>query len=124
MEAVREFPDFNQTLKTKAGEATLQKVDIFRKILWYAYAHNTSNWYGISLENALKTIENNKNNSMPDSLEELTGAARDTKEEAIGFSTPNDLSFSNQQTPTKSQQKNKPKQRRNKQKAPNKRNKQ
>jgi hypothetical protein len=61
---------------------------------------------------------------MPDSLEELTGAARDTKEEAIGFSTPNDLSFSNQQTPTKSQQKNKPKQRRNKQKAPNKRNKQ
>lgn len=71
MEAIKEFPNFNQTLKTKAGEGVLQKVDVFRKIVWYAYAHNLSNWHGIPLDAVKKTIEDNNRNQMPDSLEAL-----------------------------------------------------
>ncbi|GCD78023.1 hypothetical protein JCM31826_15050 [Thermaurantimonas aggregans] len=71
MEAIKEFPDFNQVLKTKAGEGVLQKVDIFRRILWYAYADNTTNWHGIPLNNVLKTLEDNKKNILPESLESL-----------------------------------------------------
>ena len=71
MEAIREFPDFNQVLKTRAGEGILLKVDIFRRILWYAYAQNTAQWHGISLQNVLKALDDNKRNIMPESLESL-----------------------------------------------------
>lgn len=71
LEAIKEFPDFNQVLKTKAGDGILQKVDIFRRRLWYAYTHNLSHWHGISLDTVRKTLDDNKRNIMPESLEIL-----------------------------------------------------
>lgn len=89
MEAIKEFPDFNQVLKTKAGEAVLLKVDIFRRILWYAYSQNTAHWHGIPLEKVLKTLEDNKRNQMPESLESLT--ENQLSQTLPGLSKPDEL---------------------------------
>ena len=37
VDAVKDFPDSDKVLKTKAGDAVHQKTDIFRGIMWYSY---------------------------------------------------------------------------------------
>jgi cell fate regulator YaaT (PSP1 superfamily) len=36
MDALKEFPDLELVLKTQKGEAICQKIDVFKKLMWYA----------------------------------------------------------------------------------------
>lgn len=67
MEALEHIPDTNR-LKTKIGVAKLQKTDIFRQKMWFAYdGENT--WYPLSTDRVKEVLELNKNGEAPETLE-------------------------------------------------------
>ena len=44
MEALKDIPEVEGSIKTNRGEARLQKTDIFRKLMWFAYKDDETNW--------------------------------------------------------------------------------
>jgi cell fate regulator YaaT (PSP1 superfamily) len=71
IDALRDIPNVDVPLKTKKGTATLQKTDIFKKIMWFGFEKDT-NWYPVAIDKVLEIMELNKNNVIPESLEILT----------------------------------------------------
>lgn len=69
VEAIRDFPKANVRLKTKKGEAFMQKMDIFRRKMWYSYSSDPSNFIELSLEKVQEIISQNLNGKNPESLE-------------------------------------------------------
>ncbi len=69
-EALKEFPASKISLKAKNGRATQQKIDVFKRTIWYLYTLNdkTSSLIAISLDDAWKIIEMNKKKKYPDDL--------------------------------------------------------
>ena len=51
--------------------AVLQKLDIFKEQLWYAYKGEWMNWHMLSLESVHEIISKNKNNEKVPALEEF-----------------------------------------------------
>lgn len=71
IDALRDIPTVEAPLKTKKGVATLQKTDIFKKIMWFGFEKDT-NWYPVAIDKVLEIVELNKNNVIPESLDVLT----------------------------------------------------
>lgn len=46
IDAIKDIPNVDRPLQTEKGDATLQKTDIFRRIMWFSYPNET-NWYPI-----------------------------------------------------------------------------
>jgi cell fate regulator YaaT (PSP1 superfamily) len=66
MDALEDIPDVTK-LKTKVGEARLQKTDIFRKIMWFGYdSENT--WHPIEASRAAEIQVMNERGLVPDTL--------------------------------------------------------
>lgn len=75
MEALRDFPDTDKSIKTKKGEAVFQKMDIFKRKLWYSYREPGMEWVPLSVEKANQLIAQNSRGDMPQALEEFAEAA-------------------------------------------------
>ncbi|MBF24970.1 MAG: hypothetical protein CMP49_00405 [Flavobacteriales bacterium] len=60
MEALKEFPNTKILIETKKGKASVQKIDIFKKKIWYSYIENSHDWFQLSLKNVNKMITLNK----------------------------------------------------------------
>lgn len=71
LEALKDFPDTGINLQTKKGEASFQKMDIFKRKLWYAYIENGMDWVALDLDKVREIIQKNKQGQKPDSLEEM-----------------------------------------------------
>jgi cell fate regulator YaaT (PSP1 superfamily) len=71
IDALRDIPTVDAPLRTKKGVATLQKTDIFKKIMWFGFDKDT-NWYPVAIGKVLEIIELNKKDIIPESLEILT----------------------------------------------------
>jgi len=69
--ALKTFPKPEVKLKTEKGVAVLQKLDIFKEQLWYAYKGEWMNWHMLSLESVHEIISKNKNNEKVPALEEF-----------------------------------------------------
>ena len=69
VEATKGFPDSNLKLKTKKGDAFMQKMDIFRRKLWYSYIKDPSKFIELSLDKVQEILAENKNGKLPESLE-------------------------------------------------------
>ncbi len=67
VEALENIPKIEKSLLTKVGEATLQKTDIFRKIMWFCY-EGESSWQPIKTLRVLEILELNKKGIRPDTL--------------------------------------------------------
>ena len=70
LDAVKQFPKFEDKIETQKGFAVCQKVDIFQKKLWYAYEKEASSWHELDLESVLEIIEQQKAGKPVASLEE------------------------------------------------------
>ena len=66
MEALEDIPEVSR-LKTKKGEARLQKTDIFRKLMWFSY-DDENTWHPIPIARVKEVIELNKSGDIPESL--------------------------------------------------------
>ena len=69
VEAIKDFPKPNVKLKTKKGNAFMQKMDIFRRKLWYSYTSEPTNFIELPLDKVQEIIFVNKKGNHPESLE-------------------------------------------------------
>jgi len=68
IEALKFIPDIETPLLTEKGEAKLQKTDIFRKIMWFAYKEE-NNWYALNVDRVNEILELNRQGKKPANLE-------------------------------------------------------
>ena len=66
-----DFPSSSIQLKTKKGKGIYNKIDIFKKIVWYSYANESSNIFAIPLAKVKEIIAMNEKGTMPEKLEDF-----------------------------------------------------
>jgi len=84
-EALDDFPSYNLLLKTKKGSAKLQKIDVFKKMLWYSYTNEASSMMALSLDEVHKIISMNKIGKKVDELEKFAKAKEQANIEKDDF---------------------------------------
>jgi cell fate regulator YaaT (PSP1 superfamily) len=67
---LKDIPKVEKDLQTLKGNARLQKTDIFRKVMWFAYGGDESNWHKIDIERVNHILEQNKKGQKPPALTE------------------------------------------------------
>jgi cell fate regulator YaaT (PSP1 superfamily) len=68
MDALQDIPKVEAPLLTEKGEATLQKTDIFRKIMWFGFKDD-SNWYPLNVQRVNEILALNREGKKPASLD-------------------------------------------------------
>lgn len=71
VDAMKEFPNDNVVIKTKKGDATVQKIDVFARIIWFAYKNEESDFYAIPLDQVKTLIAMNKSGKFPEKLDDF-----------------------------------------------------
>lgn len=75
MDALQDIPKIETPLLTEAGEAKLQKTDIFRKIMWFGFNEDNT-WYPLNVERVNQIIELNRAGKKPANLQDDVLAAK------------------------------------------------
>ena len=68
MEALEDIPKIEGSLLTDKGEATLQKTDIFRKIMWFGF-NEENTWYPLNIQRMNQILRMNREGKKPATLE-------------------------------------------------------
>jgi cell fate regulator YaaT (PSP1 superfamily) len=72
MDALKGIPTLEGRLKTKKGDAILQKTDIFKRMMWFGIVGEESIWIPVSCDRVKEIIELNKKGIIPESFENLS----------------------------------------------------
>lgn len=86
MEALQVFPENAEKLKTKEGDAYLQKTDIFKQLMFYTYPQKMK-YYKLSVERVKEVLEMNKKGVFPEELsieEEVVVEKKEVYEDLVG----------------------------------------
>jgi cell fate regulator YaaT (PSP1 superfamily) len=103
MEALEDIPKIEGPLLTEKGEATLQKTDIFRKIMWFGF-NEENTWYPLNIQRVNQILRMNQEGKKPATLE------KDVEEVKVPVETLNsDLARMDQKFKGKSKKKKKKK---------------
>jgi cell fate regulator YaaT (PSP1 superfamily) len=78
LDALNDIPDVKE-LKTELGTAILQKVDIFKKIMWFGYPNDDS-WVGLPVEKVHEIIQLNQQGIFPPTLSLLDEIKSETSQ--------------------------------------------
>jgi len=68
IDALKDIPSVNAPLKTKKGNAFLQKTDIFKRIMYFGFEKD-NNWYPVAVDKVQEILDMNKKGIIPESLE-------------------------------------------------------
>lgn len=71
VDAHKEFPSERTVLKTKKGEARVHKIDVFKKLMWYAYTDDHNNLMGIPVDKVKEIMAQNEKKQYPEKLEDF-----------------------------------------------------
>ncbi len=71
LDALKDFPSADVALKLKRGTAHCQKTDIFKKIMWYTYSDDPSNFMAIPIEAVIDIQQKNTKGVFPEKLEDF-----------------------------------------------------
>jgi len=71
MDALKGIPTIEGRLKTKKGDAILQKTDIFKRMMWFGIVGEESIWIPVSCDRVAEIIELNKQGIIPESFSDL-----------------------------------------------------
>jgi len=71
MDALKGIPTIEGRLKTKKGDAVLQKTDIFKRMMWFGIVGEESVWIPVSCDRVQEIIDLNKKGIIPESFEDL-----------------------------------------------------
>jgi cell fate regulator YaaT (PSP1 superfamily) len=85
LDVLKDFPDTGIALLTEKGKAVFQKMDIFQRLLWYAYLDNPIQWYKLTVDQANAIIEQNKKKEQPANLEDFSSELDLDTTERISF---------------------------------------
>ncbi len=72
LDALSDFPRTDVKLHTKKGKAICQKIDIFKKLMWFTYEGEWMNWHKIGIEEVKEILDRNRQKQPVASLEEFT----------------------------------------------------
>lgn len=70
LDALKDFPDMDTKLYTEKGDAYCQKVDIFKEIMWFAYANAPAQWLVLPVEKVNEIVAINKKKERVAALED------------------------------------------------------
>jgi hypothetical protein len=70
MDALKDIPTINERITTSRGQATLQKTDIFRKLMWFSFEKD-DNWYPVPVARVVEIIDLNKQGIVPATFDEM-----------------------------------------------------
>lgn len=76
LQSLKDIPEINKPLLTEKGEASLQKTDIFRKIMWFGYKDESA-WYPLPVERVNEILRWNEEGRKPATLESNEVAERE-----------------------------------------------
>jgi cell fate regulator YaaT (PSP1 superfamily) len=79
MEALEDIPKIEGPLLTEKGEATLQKTDIFRKLMWFGFSEENT-WYPLDVSRVNEILRLNRDGKKPATLEKDQEEAKITVE--------------------------------------------
>ncbi len=71
MDALKSIPTIEGRIKTKKGDAVLQKTDIFKRMMWFGIVGEESIWIPVSCDRVKEIIDLNKQGIIPESFEDL-----------------------------------------------------
>ncbi len=71
MDALKGIPTIEGRLKTKKGDAILQKTDIFKRMMWFGIVGEEAIWIPVSCDRVAEIIELNKKGIIPESFSDL-----------------------------------------------------
>lgn len=71
LDALKDFPDTNRMLKTEKGEAFFQKMDIFKRLMWYSYRERPDRFIELPVDEVNTIIRENEKGKLPDCLEDF-----------------------------------------------------
>jgi cell fate regulator YaaT (PSP1 superfamily) len=71
MDALKGIPTIEGRLKTKKGDAILQKTDIFKRMMWFGIVGEEAIWIPVSCDRVAEIIELNKQGIIPESFSDL-----------------------------------------------------
>jgi cell fate regulator YaaT (PSP1 superfamily) len=80
VDALEDFPDKADRMKTKAGLAVLMKTDVFKRLMFYAYADNKIKFYPLHVDQVWDALDMIKNGEIPASLDDILAMAPPSEE--------------------------------------------
>ncbi|OMP78506.1 regulatory iron-sulfur-containing complex subunit RicT [[Flexibacter] sp. ATCC 35208] len=84
LDALKDFPEDADSIETINGVATLQKRDIFKNLMWYAYG-DSNKQYPLTISRVKEIRQLNKQNIRPEDLKPVEVVAGKPKETDLGF---------------------------------------
>ena len=75
IDALEDFPDRAERLKTAAGTAILVKTDVFKRLMFYTYVENRGKFYPIHVDQIWEALDMIKQGQLPGSLEDILAMA-------------------------------------------------
>ncbi|MFJ1426637.1 stage 0 sporulation family protein [Capnocytophaga canimorsus] len=78
LDALRDFPKMETKLFTEKGRATCQKIDIFKRFMWFTYDDESINWHKLTVDQVNEIITQNKKGVKIAALEDFALAAEET----------------------------------------------
>lgn len=68
MHALKDIPEVTRPLQTEKGDASLQKTDIFRKIMWFGFKEESA-WYPLKVDRVNEILRMNQEGKKPATLD-------------------------------------------------------
>jgi hypothetical protein len=75
LDALSDIPTVEKALQTEKGNASLQKTDIFRRIMWFSY-NNDSNWHSLPMSQVVEIMKMNEKGLKPNALNDMLQASQ------------------------------------------------
>ncbi|MDO4880584.1 MAG: regulatory iron-sulfur-containing complex subunit RicT [Capnocytophaga sp.] len=72
LDALQDFPRTDTKLQTEKGIASCQKVDIFKRLMWFTYENDFINWHKLTVDQVKEIMELNAKNELIPSLEDYS----------------------------------------------------
>ncbi len=89
-DALKEFPPTDYILKTTKGDGVFNKMDIFKKTIWYNYANDYSNFFEIPIDKVKEIIKINEKGKKVAKLDDFV-VKKETKKDFENFIGQDDL---------------------------------
>ena len=69
MDALKDIPTIEKSLQTIKGDAFLQKTDIFKRVMWFGYRGEESNWIPVTVDRVQEILALNAKGERPQTID-------------------------------------------------------
>ena len=74
MDALKDIPTIEKPIQTLKGDAFLQKTDIFKRVMWFGYRGEESNWIPVAIDRVQEILALNAKGEKPQTIDKAESA--------------------------------------------------